>query len=177
MARKPKHKDRTMLQAPRRAPSGRLSRADQTPEFSPALVRRLREAAVAGMAAPEWGSEVGRLFLCYSITEAQYEAAKRLRQLVADYWKAIGTMPPYPKTGALEIGMGRSPEQTDEHHTRKDRATIARMEAAYQALGPLRIAVCSVVCDDTLVFAFDLPKLKTGLTILEHLWGLTKRHQ
>ncbi len=48
-----------------REPNGRRSRVltRSAPQFAPTEVKRLRDAALAGMQNPEWGSELGRLLL------------------------------------------------------------------------------------------------------------------
>ena len=72
------------------SPSGRLSRAGEQEEISPALVRRLRDQALNSVKDPEWGTELGRMFLFGKIEAPLYAAGKRWAGLAANYYRAIG---------------------------------------------------------------------------------------
>ena len=62
-----------------RTASGRLSRAAKavTQQASPAQVRRLRDAALAKMLDPQWGSELGRQFLAGHFGTVEYAAGRK----------------------------------------------------------------------------------------------------
>ena len=70
-----------------REPNGRPQRERETP---PAQVRRLREAALAGLRDPQWGTELGRLLLTKAIDEAMYAAGRRWNEDAAKYRHVIG---------------------------------------------------------------------------------------
>ena len=107
-----------------RTPSGQLSRAGREREFPPAQVKRLREAAMAGLRNPEWGTELGRLYLEGTITASMYAAGKDWREKAAKYVNTLGhfpvrtilvegrggSMPPDPETPA---GQKRARREAD----------------------------------------------------------------
>ena len=97
-----------------RTPSGQLSRAGRQREYPPAQVRRLRDAAMAGLRDPEWGTELGRLYLEGTITAAMYAAGKDWREKAA---KFVGSLGHFPVRSILVEGIvaagsgfGRRPE-------------------------------------------------------------------
>jgi hypothetical protein len=90
-----------------REPNGRRQRSNER-EFSPTQVRRLRDAAMAGLRDPEWGTHAGRLFLDGTLTAEMYAAAKWWREMAAKYRVAICAPPPQPKALNLEAGRGSS---------------------------------------------------------------------
>lgn len=69
---------RKRKEGPRTA-SGRLSRAARavTEPASPAQVRRLRDAALAKMLDPQWGTELGRQFLAGHFGAVEYAAGRK----------------------------------------------------------------------------------------------------
>src|SRR5690606_38163131 len=56
---------------------------------APAEVRRLRNAALAGMRDPFWGSQIGCLFLAGKLTAEQFAAGKRWAERAALYSRAL----------------------------------------------------------------------------------------
>jgi hypothetical protein len=76
-----------------RTPSGQLSRAGREREFPPTQIRRLRDAAMAGLRDPEWGTELGRLYLEGRITASMYAAGKGWREKAARYVSTLGHFP------------------------------------------------------------------------------------
>jgi len=76
-----------------RTPSGQLSRAGREREFPPTQIRRLRDAAMAGLRDPEWGTELGRLYLEGTITASMYAAGKDWREKAARYVSTLGHFP------------------------------------------------------------------------------------
>ena len=89
-----------------REPSGRPQRER---EFPPTQVRRLRDAALAGLRDPQWGAELGRLYLTQVIGEAGYAAGVRWAREAAEYHAVIGVRP--TRSPAMEIGsIGHEPD-------------------------------------------------------------------
>jgi hypothetical protein len=88
-----------------REPSGRLSRsarkllgADSVNE-----IRRVREAALAGMRDPLWGTQLGRLFLEGKISGEQFRAGRNWAELM-EKWRAIHCGPRFnPKPGLSNL--------------------------------------------------------------------------
>ena len=68
----------------RREPNGRPRRhRDSGP--SPTEISRLRDAALAGMKDPIWGTQLGILHLSGKLTNSQLAAGKRWAELARDY--------------------------------------------------------------------------------------------
>src|SRR5262249_5216639 len=76
-----------------RDPNGRRARARNAGDPAPAQVKRLRDAALAGLQSQEWGSELGRLFLAGKIGPELYAAGRRWGECVARYRAALGAPP------------------------------------------------------------------------------------
>lgn len=174
-----------------REPSGRLSRStsDAIEAVAPAAMKRLRDAAARGMADPEWGSELGRLFLDAKITAPEYEAGKRWGRLVRLWHRATGAPPPYPGEGPVAfLGTVRSRDEGDDppvdspegKKLRGDRRRVIEdMQNAHAALmGAGRFAEVAVraTCEENEmpVGLFGLNNLRNGLRWLASFWGLTK---
>lgn len=68
---------------------------------SPSQIRRLRDAALAGMADPQWGSMAGIFYLSRKIDEVEYETAKRFGDLHSQYISVIGGPRP-PRSASIE---------------------------------------------------------------------------
>ena len=93
-----------------REPNGKPQRTHGQSEISPTEVRRLRDAAINGLRSDEWGSELGRYYLCGHITDQMYAAGKYWAMLAARYHQAIGAKP-HEKALALERGSrGSAPD-------------------------------------------------------------------
>lgn len=90
----------------RREPSGRPSRAEEDVAPPPTSAKRLRDAAIARMADPEWGTELGRLWLAGKVTAPQYQAGKRWWNVRENYLVAIGSPMPYPPAGMVAVLAG-----------------------------------------------------------------------
>lgn len=95
-----------------REPNGRPTRSSER-EFSPTQVRRLRDAAMAGLRDPEWGTHAGRLFLDGTLTAEMYAASKWWREMAATYMVAICAPSPHPKATSMEAGRGSTPVDPD----------------------------------------------------------------
>lgn len=163
-----------------RTPSGQLSRAGQDREFPPAQVMRLRTAALAGLRSPEWGSELGRLFLESTITAAMYAAGRRWAEEAKGYQDAIGAVS--ARSGTLQRGaLGHPPDPDSE----EGRLVVARESKQAQKFLRARIALVgagapveSIVrrcCEDNeaVIGMEELSKLRTGLMRLASHWNLT----
>lgn len=114
-----------------RTPSGQLSRAAKavTENTTPAAVRRLRDASLARMVDPEWGTEIGRLYLNERITPVQYAAAKRYWMLHEAYRVVSGFPAPRPRSIDLDAvgGMPVDPD-TDQGQLEAERAMQLRAD-------------------------------------------------
>src|SRR5262245_23629179 len=92
-----------------REPSGRRARAGGEPALAPAQVRRLRDAALAGLQREEWGSELGRLLLTGRIGAELYAAGRRWAECTACYAAALGAPPPQPAPARFERANAAAP--------------------------------------------------------------------
>lgn len=104
-----------------REPNGRRTRSNER-QFSPTQVRRLRDAAMAGLRDPEWGTHVGRLFLDGTLTAEEYAVAKWWREMAATYLVAICAPAPQPKATSMEAGRGSAPVDPDSDRGREEAA-------------------------------------------------------
>ena len=115
-----------------RTPSGQLSRAGREREFPPAQVKRLRDAAMAGLRDPEWGTELGRLYLEGTITAGMYAAGKAWRENAARY---VSTLSHFPVRTLLIEGRGGSmpPDPDTAEGQKRARREAAAMERFFEA--------------------------------------------
>lgn len=167
---------KTMAQ---REPNGRPQRDPQLPP--PSEVRRLRDAALAGMRDPLWGTELGRLYLVGKITSAMYAAGKRWSELSTKYSRALCSPCPDPKAVCFDRSGGESPDP-DSYEGRKEarrheRAVTSFIDA-HAALKSTSMAAERVVrsmCErnEILLGHESLMALSTGLSTLAGFWGLT----
>ncbi len=97
-----------------REPNGRIQREKK---YSPTEIRRLRDASIRGMRDPEWGSELGRLYLEGCITDSMCGAGKRWRDEAAQYRSSIGAFP--IRTTSLERGVKSHPPDVDSEDGRE----------------------------------------------------------
>lgn len=183
-----------------REPNGRLSRAsreaiDPTP---PAAIRRLRDAALSGMAAPEWGTELGLMYLRGEIAAPLYETGRRWLRLVEAWRHATGCPAPHPRSGANFGSGGKSPEpdpavavldakgeptgefrfpsRLAHRQAEADRAIIDDMAAAHKALAAdaaaLRAVRCLCEANEAPIGAEGRADAIRGLTVLAVFWGV-----
>lgn len=169
---------------PAREPNGRRSRSlDPIPQgASPGEAKRLRDAALRGMAAPEWGTALGRLFLEDKIEAMHYEAGKKWLRTVEAWHEAIGAPPPRPPAQAFDAGRGKDREpdpdtEAGQRRAEQHRRAIRAMEAAQEALigaGKLAEAMVKrvVETDADITLPNDLASLRHGLYWLAGHWGL-----
>lgn len=168
-----------------REPSGRLSRAVDAAlaVAAPGEIKRLRDAALRGMADEEWGTELGRLFLTGKIDAVQYATGKKWGRLIVEYHRAIGCPPPYPKSGYFLDQMDKGAEPDPDSEEGKKRAKKARqvidamMEAHAVLFGAGKLAEYAVraVCEanEAAVGEVGMNALSRGLDWLAEHWGLT----
>src|SRR5215470_9629640 len=115
-----------------RTPSGQLSRAGREREFPPTQVKRLRDAAMAGLRDPEWGTELGRLYLEGTITATMYAAGKDWREKAARYVSTLGHFP--VRTILVEErGDSLPPDPDTEEGRKQSRRDTAAMERFFEA--------------------------------------------
>lgn len=166
---------KTMAQ---REPNGRIQRVKET---APTEVRRLRDAALAGMRDPLWGTELGRLYLVGKITTPMYAAGKRWGELSVKYSQALCSPSPDPKAICFDRSGGESPDP-DSYEGRKEvrrhERAVASFIDAHVALKDVSMAASRVVrsmCErnEMLLGHEGLMALSTGLSTLAGFWGLT----
>lgn len=158
----------------RREPSGRISRAvlKTIDGPSPTAIKRLREAALRNMAAPEYSDELGRLVLTGKITDVQYAAGRKWARLREELVATLG-LPPISPRLIRAYGVAAWNQKSD----RRERALLAILTAASQALGfnvaaeGMVVATCEH--DRPAVTANDLKNLQIGLDELASHWHLT----
>jgi hypothetical protein len=162
-----------------REPNGRIQR--EANDHSPTAVRRLRDAALRGMHDPEWGTELGRLFLSHAISDTMYGAGKKWRDQAARYRSAIGVFP--VRTASLERGRSASADPDSEGGRQQaSRETLAAEEffAAHAALVMAGMGAENAVrrlCEDdlSLVGMYELRNARCGLAVLADHYGLTEK--
>lgn len=162
-----------------RFPSGQIRPEDDGP--SPAAVKRLRGAALLGMADAQWGSIAGLYFLSKKIDESEYQAAKRFGDLHSQYISVIGG-PRAPKTSTGEIPskgvqvdvdteLGR--QQADKHIS-----VMTKYNEAHTAL-----LMVSPMAENDIIRFCSMPgeapsghegmmRVKSGLKSLAELWNI-----
>jgi len=157
--------------SPSRVPAnGRLSRAGQGTDHSPTAIRRLRDASIRGMCSPEWGSELGRLWLEGKLTGRQYQAGKAFAELRHDYLDAIASPPEAP---SVSIGEKASRGHTDgAREAARHRRAVKRYQDAIDVLGAQASIVLPTCEHDTLIVGASFGALSVGLTSLADHWGL-----
>ena len=147
----------------------------------PAAVRRLRDAALAGMAAPEWGTELGLMYLRNELSAALYETGRRWVRLVEAWRHATGCPSPHPRSAGSFERAGRSPEpdpasELARRQLAKDRAVIDDMVGAHKALAvdPEAARAVRTLCEanEVPVGASGRDAVLRGLTTLARFWGI-----
>jgi hypothetical protein len=154
-----------------REASGRVKRDSHLP--SPAEVIRLRDAALAGMRDPVWGSMLGLLFLAGKINALQFAAGKRWNELAADYSRAT-LAPKQPRSANLDPKGGTPADPDSAQGRREARRQVLTLEDYQEALNVLKrlggpvLAIVVDICEGGRVpggFA-ELQHLKRGLSAL-----------
>lgn len=162
-----------------RESNGRIQREQQLP--APAEVRRLRDAALAGMRDPMWGTELGRLCLVGKINSAMFAAGKQWGEYAARYSQALCSPSPDPKAVNWDRGGGEAPDP-DSFEGRKEARRHARAvqsfidaSVALKDVGNRAERAVRAVCErDQILFGHEnLMALTVGLSALSGFWGLT----
>lgn len=133
------------------------------------------------MRDPEWGTELGRLFLAHKITPEQFAAGKRWASLAARYAQAICA--PSPNPPSLNIGQGRAGApidvDTDEGQAeakRHQKAVSAYLAAQESLDGRGTSAIRTIVeANEALSGHQQLLDLMAGLSTLADHWRLTAK--
>jgi hypothetical protein len=155
-----------------RHPGGQI--IDPEPSISPGYVRRLRDAALRRMEAPEWGSEMGRLYLEGKLNHAQFAAGKWWTMLAARYADAL-SLKPHPRPVALERGsVGHQCDPDSERGmemSKIQKRNIQRYLDAYMVLqkcGAVVVQAVRDLCeyDQSPVGHYQFTKLVEGLNVL-----------
>lgn len=165
-----------------REPSGRPQRSADIKEFPPTQVKRLRDAALAGMADAEWGSVCGQMFLQGRLTPSMYAAAKRWSERVVRFHSAINAPQPNPKGLNLDRSGGTppDPDSPDGQMIAKiEAAVVTDFKAAHAMLlgaGKLSEACVRASCErnDAPVGIIEVEALQRGLRWLSDYWNLTR---
>lgn len=163
-----------------RESNGRIQRDPQLPP--PSEVRRLRDAALAGMRDPIWGTELGRLYLVGKITATMYAAGKRWAELAAQYSQALCSPCPDPRAICLDR-MGGSPVDPDSNEGRKESRRHLRAVNSFVDAHAAMVSIAKSagvravrsVCErnEMPIGHMEILALSTGLTTLAAFWGLT----
>jgi hypothetical protein len=169
---------------PVREPNGRLRRptAQAINAVSPAVLKRMRDAALIGLRDQEWGTELGRLFLQDEIEPYEYAAGKRWGSLVEAYHRATGA-PPFksmtfdrkPRSAEVDPESEEGEKQADV-----DRAIVEDMTEAHAVLmsaGMRAERAVRAICEEreTSVGVVGLDNLRNGLRWLADHWELTQK--
>jgi hypothetical protein len=169
----------------KREPSGRLSRstAETIDAVTPAVAKRMRDAAATQMGDALWGTETGRLFLAGQLSAIQFECAKRWGRLVGEWYRATGAPVPYPPApGGVHSHVGDDPPVDTKagKALREARlSVIANMTAASRALdetGPDAARAVRACCEanEVAVGHVGLLNLRAGLDRLARHWRLSR---
>lgn len=158
--------------------NGRLQREQS---YAPSEIRRLRDAAMLGLRDPEWGTELGRLYLQGVLTAAMYGAGKRWRDIAAQYRSAIGAFP--VRSAALELGRATPADPDSEAgRAQASRETEAkeRFFEAHAALVMADIGAEKAVrrlCEEDVALGSlgELQAARRGLQRLSEYYGIDKR--
>lgn len=163
----------------KREPNGR---AQRDPQHSPSEIKRLRDAALAGMRDPLWGTEIGRLYLSSKITATMFAAGKRWAELATQYSQALCSPSPDPRAVNLDRSGSHhvdpdSPEGRRE--ARRHARAVASFIDAHAALKSHNTAserLVRATCErgQTIAGHADLLFLASGLDRLAAFWGLDK---
>jgi hypothetical protein len=161
-----------------REPNGRVQRH----RLSPVEARRLREASWRGLRDAQWGTELGRLRIEETLTEAQFLAGQHWRQDVAAYHWAIDVFP--VRSANLELGKRGTPPDPDSEMGRSlAKRESEAVEAFFQAhavlsavaIGAEKLVRGLVERDEPLCGISELLMARRGLSALAEHYGLTNQ--
>ena len=166
-----------------REPSGRLSRLSDMSieECSPSQVKRLRDAAMRQMCDPEWGTELGRLFLSGRISASQFSAGKWFSMLSMAARNAIHPPAEPTQSAFLPKNGGHAPDPDSDkgrkqaHHDREAVSAFMEAHAALIGAGMLAERAVRRICEDnkTIEGHLQLLSLVSGLEWLVEYRRLT----
>lgn len=159
-----------IMREPTGRPSRQLTDADLE-SCSASQIKRLRDASLAEMSDPEWGTELGRLYLQGKITIGQYGAGKWFSMLSTSCRAALDA-PAHPRKSAFVRGVGGHDPDPDSDEGRKqaqrDREAVQSFMEVHAALigaGMLAERMVRNVCEDDKMIEghAQLLYLRTGL--------------
>ena len=159
-----------------RHPSGDLILERAT---APAAIRRLREAALAGMQDSRWGTEAGRLLLLGRLTDKQYEAGCRWMTLYQRASSAMQSRPHVLSASDYNRSSGAASDPDSERGIEEAKRHLKDMETYQKALvklaahGPITNRALVTVFERNEMLADNLKFLTCGLDTLAEFFGLT----
>lgn len=160
----------------KRQPNGQLSRETKdSPVLVAATMPHRQEVGEAVRHDPKAESQLGRLRLNSWITEAQYDAGERYREIVMRYRAVIDAPGGERSMAGVIVGpWGGASMLSDEEATRRREKYNAAFEALECGAGnqaARSVAHCAVNGRGE----WQLHHLKSGLTALAVHFGFTKR--
>lgn len=164
----------------RREPNGRAQREPQA--TAPSEIKRLRDAALAGMRDPLWGTEIGRLYLAGKITATMFAAGKRWAELATKYSQALCSPSPDPRAISLDRAGSHHVDPDSPEGRREARRHVRAVASFIDAHAALRThstaadRAVRATCErnDTISGHAELLALSGGLSRLAAFWGLDK---
>ena len=163
-----------------RYPSGQI--VPRSEIASPTAIRRLTDAAVAGLRDASWGTMLGRIYLAEKISASEYAAGKRWAALTAEY--AVACQAPRAPTTVLLDAVGGRPPDPDSEIGRKEVKRHEKANREYlDGRHALRLAgrnaeavvEATVVLDQACTCFDEIKALRDGLGALATMWA-SKRH-
>jgi hypothetical protein len=134
------------------------------------------------MRSPEWGTQLGRLYLAEKISPSQYEAGRKWVELVASYEEAMdGPRRPscveLDRRGGGTVDPDSEPGQrTAKRHCRVTVAYVGAFGMLSQAGAAAAGAVRNVVEYDRACSGWmELQALKVGLQTLAACWAAGRK--
>jgi hypothetical protein len=171
----------------KRHPSGELVRSEREAGYSPAVSKRLRDAAARGMADPSWGTALGQLLMAGKITHDEHMTGMRYDELHREYLKVLEPPPDGTSKPIGEPRKGEPPHEDSEageranKRAKKIRLDYERAEAVLEAtVGKQGLNAVDMLCvgnGRTPDSYAALLLAKKGLNALAALWQLGRRKQ
>ena len=171
----------------KRHPSGELVRSEREAGYSPAVSKRLRDAAARGMADSSWGTAMGQLLMAGKITHDEHMTGMRYDELHREYLKTIPGPQDDTSKPIGEPRKGEPPHEDSEAGAKADKRAkkikldYERAEAVLEAtIGKQGIYALDALCvgnGRTPDSYASLLLAKKGLNALAALWQLGRRAQ
>jgi hypothetical protein len=169
-----------------REPNGRRSRVltRSAPQFAPTEVKRLRDAALAGMQNPEWGSELGRLLLAgkleasFTLRGSTGRSAQRAIDKRLTRRARTRHQPGSSPRARLTRWIRQAPQGKSRPRARSPQSgRCARPTPRYVQPGVLAERVVRRVCehDEAVCGTGEFVALRRGLLALALFWGMMQR--